>query len=246
MQSVFGNEEPVDVPIGPSPWACRGRSRTVNGISYRFQDIDSTGALCGITALQDSIGRTFLLLDFHCYVDFLDDGSVLLWRQSGDEKNRRIVFDCLNLTSLEPILEPRSVAADMRQRKLGISPMQRSEHWELSPELEAGTHSLSPPYDWSCFAETLVLGDIGESNYFDKASRAIFAFDWVQRIVQVFPQDWFNTGTYDFGYQWIARVARRSDGTIVGDGVRLGSFELDESNLRVRKWLTTNPFYRVT
>jgi hypothetical protein len=76
-------------------------------------------------------------------------------------------------------------------------------------------------------------------------SRAIFAFDWLHHRVEVLPQDWFNQGNYDFGYQWIIRVARRTDGTIVGDGIRLGSFELDETNRRVKNWVTRDPFYRL-
>ena len=65
------------------------------------------------------------------------------------------------------------------------------------------------------------------------------------RQVEVFPQDWFNDGSYDFGYQWITRVNRRVDGSIAGDGIRLGTFELDATNRMIKRWLTSDPFYRI-
>jgi hypothetical protein len=133
----------------------------------------------------------------------------------------------------------------MRERKLGVAPLPRSEHWELSPQLEAGVHPLSLPHDWSRFEETLALADHDDANGFHRMARAVFAFDWTKRQVEVFPQDWFNTGDYDFDYQWITRVARCADGRIIGDGIRLGSFELDNTNRRIRKWLAQDPFYMI-
>ena len=49
-------------------------------------------------------------------------------------------------------------------------------------------------------------------------------------MIDVLPQDWFNYEEYDRGYQWITKVARDpvSD-RIVGIGMRLRSFVLDES-----------------
>ena len=40
-------------------------------------------------------------------------------------------------------------------------------------------------------------------------------------------------------------MARQSDGKIVGDGIRLGSFELDDSNRQVKKWISKNPFHMI-
>jgi hypothetical protein len=238
--------QPLRLAIGPSPWAFRDRSTVVGGVTYRFREtLPGDGKLAGITSLQDSSGTTLLVLDFYCYARILDDGAVLLWRESGEKAERRIVFDCFRLSSLQPVSDPRGTAADIRERKVGVAPLQSSEHWEFSPRLETGVHPLSLPHDWSRFEETLVLADHGDANGYDKMARAIFAFDWSKRQVEIFPQDWFNTGDYDFGYQWITRVARRTDGSIVGDGIRLGRFELDEGNRRVKKWLTTDPFYMI-
>ncbi|MBF0593996.1 MAG: hypothetical protein HQL22_03430 [Candidatus Omnitrophica bacterium] len=43
----------------------------------------------------------------------------------------------------------------------------------------------------------------------------------------VYPQEWFNNGSFDFGYQWISKVGREpKSGEIVGEGVRIGAFVL--------------------
>ena len=50
-------------------------------------------------------------------------------------------------------------------------------------------------------------------------------------------QHWFNGENFDLGYQWITKVATDPvTGLIVGAGMRLPQFELDESNSSVRRW----------
>ena len=58
------------------------------------------------------------------------------------------------------------------------------------------------------------------------------------------PQKWFNEGNYDFGYQWITRVERnKKTGRIVGEGIRLGNFELDSTSTQIGRWLEQDVFY---
>jgi hypothetical protein len=247
-QATGGNStpQPLRLAIGPSPWAFRNRTPVVGGVKYQFQEtVPGDGNLAGATSLQNSNGETLLVLDFYCYARILDDGKVLLWRESGEKSERRIVFDSFQLSTLKRVSDPRAVATEIRQRKLGVSPLEFSERWEVSSYLAEGVHPISVSHDWSGFEETLLLSDHADANGYDKMARAVFAFNWIKRQVEVFPQDWFNTGNYDFGYQWITRVARRTDGSIVGDGIRLGSFELDETNRKVKKWLNSDPFYMI-
>jgi hypothetical protein len=235
----------LHVAIGPSPWGLPSHF-TVGAETFRFVEAKtSDGALVGLTSLEDSKGNTILILDFHYYARILPDGATLLWRELGEKNATRIVFDCFSLLGLQPIRDPKRTADKIRRNKLGVSAVPGSQRWEISPQLDAGVHSLSIPYDWSRFEETLVLAHHRESDFFRKMASAIFAFNWVERRVDVFPQDWFNTGSYDFGYQWITRVARHRDGKIVGDGTRLGRFELDETNRSIKKWLTSEIFYSI-
>lgn len=52
----------------------------------------------------------------------------------------------------------------------------------------------------------------------------------------IHPQDWFNQDErVDRGYEWITRAVRDpSSGLIIGDGIRINSFELDESCRQLR------------
>ena len=44
----------------------------------------------------------------------------------------------------------------------------------------------------------------------------------------------FNRGDFDFGYQWITRVARDPKSRhIVGDGIRITPFRLDASGRKL-------------
>jgi len=238
--------EPIRLSIGPSPWAFVNRSATAGGATYGFRETAAEDSkLAGLTSIQDAQGATLLILNFQCYARILDDGTILLWREAGEKESKRIVFDSFPLSSLQSVSDPLATAAELREKKLGIAPLPASQHWEFSPRLEPRVHTFSLPHNWSRFEETLVLADHAESNGYDKMARSIFAFDWRKEQVEVLPQDWFNDGKYDFGYQWITRVARRTDGSIVGDGIRLGRFELDDTCRQVKKWLTQDPFYMI-
>jgi len=243
--TVISQGSPIRLAIGPSPWGFRNRSVTVAGLNYQFREtVPGDSKLSGLTSIQDSNGETLLILDFYDYVRILDDGHVLLWRESTEAGSRRIIFDSFLLASLKIVSDPIRIAFDIREKKLGAAPLPSSDHWEFCSLLEPGRHRFSIPHDWSRFEETLVLADHLETTV-NTPARAIFAFDWNSHLVQVFPQDWFNSGDYDFGYQWITRAWRRSDGAIMGEGIRLGSFELDRTNRQVKTWLVRNPFYMI-
>jgi hypothetical protein len=236
----------IRAAIGPSPWGMVGHFVVVEGVEYRFREaVPGDGNLSGLVSLQDASGAALLVLDFQCYARILDNGDVLLWREFRDKTVKRIVFHRFRLSALQPISRLRDTASDVRSRRVGAGPLPGTEHWELSSRMEAGVHSISIPHDWSQFEETLVLADHDAASDVDRMSRAVFAFDWETRCVEVFPQDWFNEGDYDFGYQWITRVHRRTDGRIEGDGIRLGQFELDAANRQVKRWIIKDPFYRI-
>jgi len=230
------------LPLGPSPWGFINHTVRVHKKSYQFKQTAPDSDLGGLISLQSSTDSTLLVLDFYCYARILEDGTTLLWR--GTEN--KIAFDCFSLSSLQPLEDPLAIAQTVHEEKIGHSPLSVSQHWEFSTHLAAEKpHSLDLPYDWSQFNETLILADHSDSTRIEPRGRAIFAFDWSKRQVEVFRQDWFNHGNYDFGYQWITRIVRRPDGVIVGDGIRLGSFELDSSNCQIKRWLSEDPFYRI-
>lgn len=89
--------------------------------------------------------------------------------------------------------------------------------------------------------ELLVLVDPPPEPHRRPPSRADLRL-WIihprNNSVEVIPQDWFNQADYDFGYQWVTRVARDpKTGRVVGEGIRLGAFVLDKTGRQIESWL---------
>jgi hypothetical protein len=224
---------------GPSPWHLRDpamRIFTPEGEwTWEFFDGPTLG---GMSRLQSPLGTTVLLVDFYCYVQPLPDARLLVWFEIGRQdplRNPGVHFTLIDLRALEALNDSAVIAGEMKEMKQQVRFSGGAAiHCEFTTTLDPGTHSISAPFEFHDLAETLVLADYGiptrSSNHFDQMYRAIFAFDFEAGRVTVMPQRWFNEGNYDFGYQWIARVQRDPrTGRIVGEGVRIPPFRLDET-----------------
>jgi len=192
--------------------------------------------------LQSPRGKTVLIVDYYCYVQPLPDGRLLVWFEIGKQdplRNPGVHFTLIDLRALEVLNDPAVIAGEMKEKKQqvrfnGGTPI----HCEFATTLDPGAHSISAPFEFRDLAETLVLADYGiatqSSKHFDQMYRAIFVFDFKSGQVTVMPQRWFNEGKYDFGYQWITRVQRDpGTGRIVGEGIRLPPFRLDETGTKL-------------
>lgn len=242
---------PLTAP-GPSPWyleAPWAQLRTSDGVwTWGFFD---GPILSGLSYLKRPSEDAVLLLDFYCYVLPLSNERILVWHESGRQRNAnspaQIVFRILHLNELAPLEDLEAAATEMRAESgrilfHGGNPTA----YEFGSSVSEGTHALAPPAQFLDLPELLVIGDYGpqSGNNYDKMVKAIFAFDFKGRQVSVIPQSWFNQGPYDFGYQWITRVQREvNTGQIVGEGIRLGNFLLDQSGAQVQEWLHKDVFY---
>jgi hypothetical protein len=243
-------------PPGPSPWCLRRmRIQGPAGI-LKWSSYDGP-TLAGISRLHTPEGNTLVLVDFNCYITCLANGRLLLWcdrsrTSTGEPVDRPLIhFDLIDVAFLEPIAEPDAKAARMREaeqhRFLASRPL---AEYEFSTARPAGKHSLRDvPAQFRDLAETLVLADFqpDETSGTLTQRRAIYAFRFREGQVEVVPQDWFNNGEYDFGYQWITRVARDpKTGQLLGEGVRLRAFRLGASGREVEEWLDRSPFRPTT
>jgi hypothetical protein len=60
-------------------------------------------------------------------------------------------------------------------------------------------------------------------------------------LVEVLPQRWFTPRKFELGYQWVTRVTRDPESHhIIGEGVRMGSFELSDDGSDLRRWIEKN------
>lgn len=241
-------------PPGPSPWYLSSPAAQIHAADGAWTWINDPklGGVCHLFSPRD---QPVLTVDFYCYVQQLPGDRLLIWHEEGRQPpdanlNPMVVFDLLTLAALLPAQSAESAGAELkanrqRLRYEGGLPIR----YELVSSIDAGMHEIVPPPEFAELSETLVLADFGpsrvSSNFSDRMSRAIFSFNFPDRQLEVIPQDWFNGGGYDFGYQWITRVDRDpTTGRIVGEGIRLGSFRLDSSGRQIEKWLHTDPFYR--
>lgn len=66
------------------------------------------------------------------------------------------------------------------------------------------------------------------------ASFCIYAIDPAAHSIEVYPQDWFNDGRPDYGYQWITCVTRDpATRRLLVSGIRIDSFVLDETGRQI-------------
>jgi len=247
---------PIDWTVsGQSPWYLERPSAALKSAegTWTWQFAHGQPHISGLSVLTSPRGEPVLILDFQCYVLPLEGGRVLLWhahrgRPEAPAEPPHIRFALLRLSTLAPIADLPAEAAQMRQRREGFrlaSPPEAT--FEFITTVDEGVHGFSAPEAFHSLPDVLVLADYGPSelasNHFDRTSRAIFDFSFAREHVSVLPQKWFNTGAYDYGYQWITRVQRGSrSGQIVGEGVRLGTFRLDPSGTQIEEWLRRDDF----
>lgn len=183
-------------------------------------------------------GNEFLVLIGFCwYACALTSDLWLLWRQHQPEsmppnEPAEVQFRLIDLESASPIDNIESALDVSNHRNwAGIwhngKTLAEQNYLATFPP---GITRISVPASLRETGNVLVLADIGSSaGYSAEVHTAILDFDLRQQVVTSYPQDWFNKGSLDFGYQWISRVWRDEKGRICGEGVRIGEFRLDST-----------------
>ena len=109
--------------------------------------------------------------------------------------------------------------------------------FDISAVLPPGAHPIDVPAGLHTVDEVLAPVSYPAKEPAD-AAYAIYAFYLQAGLVEVLPQKWFTLGKSDIGYQWITRAVRDPQShRIVGDGIRIDAFELDESGTDIARWL---------
>lgn len=227
---------PKNTP-GPSPWHLRGADAPAPGFLWR--EAGNGPDVAGKTLLVGPAG-IYAVLDFQNYVLPLGNGRIVLWHQrfTRSGPTEPVLLMQLRLHQLSPLAGSElELCKTMKARDV---PMLCEG--ELEPAIRLDTtiprqeDIAFPPY----------LRDVGEllilchSSHMDAApsaersNLALMVANTRSGTVALYPQDWFNNGGLDYGYQWVTRVARNPQtGRIHGEGIRLSSFVLNE-DLRSR------------
>lgn len=224
-------------PPGPSPWYLRGQAAGVRG--YRWQDAgEAADATAGVVMLVR--GTTpVLLLDFYNYVAGIGEGRLLVWHQPRDYKRSSPpivlrVFRCADLPPLGANVSTQCKAMRKKHASFvaGVPPVVECE---IPTTIVDRQRTFECPEEIRHLDELLLLC---RSSGIGKPFRGNLAMAVVRPAdgtYQLFPQDWFNDGPWDYGYEWVTRVARNpKSGRIHGDGIRIGAFVLDKSLRKTR------------
>lgn len=219
---------------GPSPWYVGDGHPPVPGFTWRAAG--DSGNTAGATLLSDAEG-VVLILDFYNYVLPLDPDTLLVWHQAHVEEGPTapVVLRVLRLSSLRPLeADIEALCRSMREREepLVASGPPVCEHG-LPTTVAGEPRRLSFPEPLDRLEELLILchsSGVEDMPNWERHDLALLAASPREGRFELYPQDWFNHGDYDYEYQWVTRVARdpRTD-RIHGDGIRISPFVLDES-----------------
>jgi hypothetical protein len=221
---------------GPSPWYLRGAPAvTLGARRFHWRDLSDVPDAIGMMALVTGRDQAVLIFDFGCYVAQLRGARLLVWTlRHKSPEGQPLIVPVFRFTIYDfeaPTLFPDLEAAAREVRVSGVgfgaatAPL--AEH-DVPATLPEGTfHSTWPPA-FHERDEILVLSSVKGGDL------ALWSVRPARGVVDVYPQDWFNHGSYDFSYEWVTRVAR-VPGTrqVVGEGIRLPPFTLDDTLKRL-------------
>jgi hypothetical protein len=109
--------------------------------------------------------------------------------------------------------------------------------FEIPTTLGEGTHPFEFPEEFKPITELLLVTSTPSTEP-ENPSAAIFVLYPHAGLIEVLPQRWFTPMKFNIGHQWITRVTRDPEShRIIGDGIRIGSFELTDDGKGLRRWI---------
>ncbi|MBV9609372.1 MAG: hypothetical protein JO187_07425 [Acidobacteria bacterium] len=176
---------------------------------------------------------TLLALNYYCWAFPLNEGRLGIWCNE-PRYVRVMAFDVDSLAAF-PLADIVGWFNRSQDRVYARSaPTSEIElPWTLTP----GTHHIDIPEAFSAIDELLVISSHPAATKQEPAI-AILSLRPAASTVEVLPQTWYTAADYRPGYQWVTRVVRDpASGHILGEGIGIKPFELDESGTQIARWL---------
>jgi hypothetical protein len=184
-----------------------------------------------------------MVLDFCNYAMMLHESSLLVWHQ----RSTKIAPTApVRLLVIQPhLLSPLGNDLDSLYQQMRDNHVPIAMGGTASAEISLSTVNAAAelraefPTQLQAVDELLILC---QSSVIDSrptgegAGLALLVARPREFTYRLYPQDWFNSGGFDYGYQWVTRVARNPrTGQIHGEGIRIAPFVLDDSLRQVRQ-----------
>jgi len=231
---------------GPSPW----HLPALDGVAGASGVLTWRRTVGMPSILVDHIAGDLLLVGSYCWVRRLGVKQLLVWHQTKRSAVERaeaatVHIHLFNLAELRPLADARHASQELDASSESV--LWAGGHlscFQASAGRSPGIHHVEMSAGLKEVGELFLLVDSASAVRLPGSPRTHL---WIVRpgvgTIEVLPQDWFNDGPFDFGYQWITQVARDpQSGRLVGAGIRLRPFALDDSGTRIKEWLKVNPF----
>ena len=222
---------------GPAPWYWE-TFPTFTGASgkkygWRFHPQGSDLAYLVTLHLPDEPDKPRLALNTYCRPFVITANSFGIWCPEGRDL-RFAAFDPDSLKAFD-FMEIAGWFKNSSERMYAATPP--VAEFYVPTTTAAGTHPFQYPEEFHPVAELLTVTAL-PSTAADEASAAVFVLYPNAGLVEVLPQTWFTPRKFDLGYQWITRVTRDPEShRIIGDGIRMGSFELSDDGTDMLRWI---------
>ena len=224
---------------GPSPWFLNVDTPILDSrwgrLAWAHQH--------SVSVLRDPEGSARLILGSGVFTLCLSPRTLLVWygpqrlTTDGDSVSGRVHFRMIDTDDLEVVKDVDFASRILNKHSLRLilfSASNQSQEPDLSIPIaaEGGAMSMGIRREFDTITELLFFVNYRVDHV------TLWSLRPGVRMLEMWPQDWFNSGNYDYGYEWPTRAARDPvTGSIVGEGFRLPTFLLDASGRNVAAWL---------
>jgi hypothetical protein len=229
--------------IGPAPWYLTDRPcpLTHNGNPLSWHEPDPYSPFGPHTLLADE-SDVYLAVRTPTVTGVLEGNRIVIAHRRKSPPTLALHF--IEADVLRPITHYTECAETLisEEARFYLNPETPVTTVLLPRRIQPGTHLMRFPKALGDISEFLVVSYLDiDPNTPENRQAAVFCVNPILNQVQIISLGWYNNGEeyrHD-GTQWITRAAREPlSGRIVGEGIRIGQFVLNQENSSVEEWLS--------
>lgn len=222
---------------GPSPWYWKTfpqlRGHSGQRFTWTYHGNEGELAYLVTLGLEQEPSTARLALNTFCTPFAIGSDRLGIW--CPEPGGLRVL--CFELDSLAGFSFAEIVGWFKQSNDKVYSATEPLAEFDISSRLPDGMQKIDVPEEFRSIDELLLVGSRPTKTR-DDAAANIYVLYPQAGLVEVLPQPWFTANQFEIGRQWIARVARDpASHHLIGEGVRIGSFELSSDSSQVTDWI---------